>query len=100
MPQLYKITFNIADIYGYIAYDPQTQAITVDYPDERTCAAIKDWLAKEHEINTPVENGGTNDFAPKKYLAARSVSDFETVLTRIWQHLGVHIDWSFPAECI
>lgn len=100
MPELYKVTFNVGSTYGYIAYDQAEKSVSVHYPDQATVATIQKWLSEEHEINTPDKGGSTTDFSPKRYLAARSLHDFETVLTRIWQHTGIHIDWSLPSEYI
>jgi len=100
MSELYKVTFNIDQTYGYIAYDEANKEITVTYPDEKMSATILNWLQQEHTINTPDENGTVHDFSSKTYLAKNSKKDFQTVLTRIWEELDVHIDWSFPPECI
>lgn len=98
MSEVYSVAFNISQTYGYISYNQNTKKITVTYPDEKICKLILDWLSKEHIINTPNDSDILYDFSPKKYLAANSKQELQTVLTRIWEELDVHIDWSFPTE--
>ncbi len=100
MSETYNVTFNIDEKYGYIAYNETTKAIKVHFADPDFCERIETWLAQEHEINTPDQGIGTANFSNKKYLAKNSKQDFQTVLTRIWEKQGLHIDWSFPAELI
>lgn len=100
MSEIYTVTFNIDQTYGYISYNENNKEITVTYPDEKICQTILAWLHKEHTINTPTENGAIYDFSPKTFLATNSKHDLQTVLTRIWEEIDVHIDWSFPSECI
>ncbi len=97
MSEIYKVTFNIEQVYGYIALDESKKELSVVYPDEKIVEKIKTWLQTKHEINTPNAGGSVSDFSVKTYLATNSVEDFETVLTRAWQKIGIHIDWSFPA---
>ena len=97
---IHKVTFNIDHDYGYIALDETAKCTEVFFPDMAVAERIKNWLDREHAINTPNEGGGLSDFSVKRYVAARSLHDFHTVLTRAWESLGIHIDWSFPADYI
>lgn len=98
MSENYNVTFNIDQQYGYISYNEKTKEITVNYPDEKVCQTILAWLNKEHTLNMPNDNNVIYDFSPKTYLATNSKQDFQLVLTRIWEEINVHIDWSFPSE--
>lgn len=100
MAEKYKVTFNIDTKYGYVELDEVAGCIEVVYPDAEMAGKIKKWLEELHEINTPDDDGPLDKFSVKKYQAPKSRKDFQTVLTRIWQHLGVHVDWSFPPEKI
>jgi len=100
MDGLYKVTFNIDDVYGYVAYDEARKSISVSFPNAEVEQKIKAWLENPHEINTPDDGGTVEDFSPKRYLATESKKAFQTVLTRIWENMDVHVDWSFPPECI
>ena len=99
MSELYKVTFNINATYGYVAYDDTKHIIEVSFPDTVVADKIKMFLATEQQINMPSANN-VSEFSSKSYLAANSMQDFQTVLTRLWENLGVHVDWSFPSELI
>ena len=99
MPELYKVTFNINDVYGYIAYDDTKHSIEVSFSDTAVADKINTFLTTEQQINMPSANN-VSDFSFKSYLATNSMQDFQTVLTRLWENLGVHVDWSLPSEFI
>jgi hypothetical protein len=100
MPKIYKVTFDIDQDYGYIVFDEDSNSVDVFFPDIAVAEKIKNWLDQEHEINTPDAGGALADFSVKRYAAARSKKDFQTILTRAWERIGVHVDWSFPADYI
>jgi hypothetical protein len=100
MAKIYKVTFDIDQDYGYFSFDEETNNIEVFFPDIVIAEKIKTWLDLEYEINTPDQEGGVANFSLKKYLAGRSKKDFQTVLTRAWEKIRVHVNWSFPADYI
>ena len=100
MENLYKVTFNVDDKYGYIALDEKQKEVSVVYPDADVAKKILAWLNTEHSISVPDDSKPIYEFVEKKFLASRSKKEFEVVLTRIWEELEVHIDWSFPPEYI
>lgn len=100
MPEKYKVTFNIDTKYGYIEFDDADGSIEVVYPDAEVAGKIKQWLAQPHDINTPDPDGPLDKFSVKTYNADKGKEELKIVLTRIWERMGVHIDWSFPPECI
>lgn len=100
MNEIYKVSFNIDDKYGYFVFDETTHSVDVIFADEEKVAKLKAWLDAVHMIETPDENGSVYDFSPKPYQARKSKQDFQTVLTRIWEQCGAHVNWSLPSEDI
>lgn len=95
MPNQYKVSINVGDNWGYVQYDQQTQEISVVFPIEQIRSKILDYLNQAHTINTPAP-GSIIDFRPGEYLAKESLHSFQTVLTRMWNNIHVHVNWSIP----
>ena len=100
MPKLYKVTFDIDQDYGYLVFDEDSNGVDVFFPDIAVAEKIKTWLEREHEINTPDQGGALADFSVKTYIIGRGKKDFQTILTRAWEKIGIHVDWSFPSDHI
>lgn len=90
----YKVAVQYKDECGYIEYDQVTKTIKVVFDNAVTRQIIEDYLAAEHTIQVPGE--GLLDFKEVTIRPAESVDNMKTVLTRIWEKTGVHVDWSRP----
>lgn len=97
MSNLYKVSINVDSAYGHIAYNEQTKEITVEFPIAEVKAAIVSYLSRPHLINEP-NSPSTYVFEEREYLAKNSKHDFQIVLSRIYNSLAVHVNWSIPAD--
>ncbi len=97
MSEIYKVSINKNEQYGYVAYDEANKKIEVVFPDAQVCKEVEDYLGQPHEINEPVGNSTIN-FEVKKYVASNSKHDLQIVLTRMWSCNQVHVNWSIPVE--
>lgn len=99
MSNIYKVSINVGDQYGHIAYNEQTKEFNVEFPDACVKTSIIHYLATPHLINEP-KRPSTCDFEEKEYLAKNSKNDFQIVLSRMYNSLQVHVNWSIPADIV
>lgn len=93
-----KITISHGGKYGSIEFDPITKNVTIDFADANVKNSITNYFHQEHLINTP--NQSATQFSDKKYRALESSDSFHVVMSRMWEHIGVHVDWSIPTDTI
>lgn len=97
MSNIYKVSINVDSTYGHIAYNEQSKEITVEFPDAAVTKAILTYLNQPHIINEP-KSPSTCDFIEREHLAKNSKEDLQLVLSRMYNNLQVHVNWSIPAD--
>ena len=80
--------------YGLLEYDTVNNSVAVLFPEAEIKAEIEAYLAKAHDINVPHDT--LMDFAVKEFRATDGLKSFQTILTRMWNTINVHVDWSIP----
>ncbi len=91
-----QVVVHRGDLYGVIEYDTATNSASVRFPDAAIQAEIEAYLAKPHEINVPQET--LRDFTAKTFKVTDGLKSFQTILTRMWGAIDVHVDWSIPGD--
>ena len=97
MSNIYTVSINVDAQYGHITYDEQSQTVHVDFPDAKVRETVINYLNQPHMINEP-KHPSTNRFEAREYLAKNSKHDLQIVLSRMYNHIQVHVNWSIPAE--
>lgn len=90
----FKVAVQYNDEIGYVEYEQASKTIKVVFENAATHQIIESYLAAEHHIRVPGE--GLLDFKEVTIRPAESVDNMKTVLTRMWEKTGVHVDWSRP----
>lgn len=96
MSEKVQVVVHRGDLYGVIEYDTAANRAAVRFPDAAIQAEIEAYLAKTHEISVPQET--LLDFATQTFKASDGLKSFQTILTRMWGTIDVHVDWSIPAD--
>lgn len=94
MQENFKVAVQYNDEIGYVEYEQATKTIKVVFANPATRQIAETYLAAEHVIRVPGE--GLLDFHEAVIKAADSVDNLKTILTRMWEKTGVHVDWSRP----
>lgn len=94
MQKNFKVAVQYNDEIGYVEYEQASKTIKVVFENAATRQIIESYLAVEHHIRVPGE--GLLDFKEVTIRPAESVDNMKTVLTRMWEKTGVHVDWSRP----
>lgn len=93
-----KVTISHGGKYGSIEFDAINKNVIINFADENIKTSITNYLQQEHIINTPDQSA--TQFSDKKYYALDSLASFNVVMSKMWEHIGVHIDWSIPVDNI
>ena len=96
MSEKVQVVVHKENLYGLIEYDAAANSVTVAFPDPEIKAQIEAYLAQAHDINVPQET--LLDFSVRTFRSTDSLKSFQTILTRMWNTIGVHVDWSIPAD--
>lgn len=95
MSELYRVAVHYGNDNGFVVYDPNTKTIKVDLANDTKRREAEEYLAKEHII--AVAHNDIRDFREQKVIASQDVESFKLALTRIWEAIDLHVDWSRPA---
>jgi len=95
MADIYRVAVHYGNDNGFVEYNLETKTIKVDLADDAKRREVEEYLAKEHTI--AVAQNDIRDFKDQKVIAAHDVENFKLALTRIWEAIGLHVDWSRPA---
>ena len=91
-----SVTLNYEGHYGYLDYNEETKEMTVFIPDaEEAAQRVRDFLAEPKTMEVPTDEC-TYHFGPVTVYAKNSWQECEQVLTRLWVHTGVLVEWSMP----
>lgn len=91
-----SVTLNYEGHYGYLDYNEETKEMTVFIPDaEEAAQRVRDFLAEPKTMEVPIDEC-TYHFGPVTVDAKNSWQECEQVLTRLWVHTGVLVEWSMP----
>ena len=91
-----SVTLNYEGHYGYLDYNEETKERTVFIPDaEEAAQRVRDFLAEPKTMEVPTDEC-TYHFGPVTVDAKNSWQECEQVLTRLWVHTGVLVEWSMP----
>ncbi len=95
MDQEFKVCIHYENDYGSIAYDPATKICTVVLANAAKKQEIEEYLSTTKTIQ--VARGETiRDFVEQTGLPTDSLDFFKNNLTRMWNSIGVLVDWSHP----
>ncbi|MPM49496.1 hypothetical protein SDC9_96226 [bioreactor metagenome] len=95
MADVYRVAVHYGNDNGFVEYNLETKTIKVDLANDAKRREAEEYLAKEHLI--AVAQDGIRDFKDQKVIAAQDVESFKLALTRIWEAIDLHVDWSRPA---
>ncbi len=84
-----------ANTNGYIAYDTDTKAVSVHFPDEAVNEQVRQYLTTERSFHRFTS---LSQYETVSAVPATDVETLKLALCYIWLALGVHIDWSRPVE--
>ena len=96
MSEKVQVVVNKDSLYGLVEYDAADKKVSVSFPDAAIQKQIEEYLAAPHDINVPHDT--LLDFSVQTFRASDDVKSFQTVLTRMWNIIQVHVDWSIPAD--
>ncbi|MDU2064252.1 MAG: hypothetical protein E6713_05350 [Sporomusaceae bacterium] len=81
--------------YGSISYNEADKSFCVKLANEAKRREIETYLSTEQTIH--IASGATiRDFADQTGLPTESLAFFKQVLTRLYNHTQVLVDWSHP----
>lgn len=80
---------------GYIAYNTDTKDLSVCLHDDEINEKVRQYLTAEQVMHRFVS---LSQYEVVSAVPASSVETLKLALCYIWLALGVHIDWSRPAE--
>lgn len=95
MAEVYRVAVHYGNDNGFVEYNLETKTIKVDLANDAKRREAEEYLAKEHLI--AVAQDGIREFKDQKVIAAQDVESFKLALTRIWEAIDLHVDWSRPA---
>ncbi|MDD4600478.1 hypothetical protein SDC9_15056 [bioreactor metagenome] len=95
MAEIYRVAVHYGNDNGFVEYNLETKTIKVDLAHDEKRREAEEYLAKEHTI--AVAQDGIRDFKDQKVNAAQDVESFKLALTRMWEAIDLHVDWSRPA---
>lgn len=94
MGELFRVAIHHEDDCGYVEYDPDTKQIKVILDDPVKRGEVEAYLHREHAIRAAQKT--LLDFTESIGFPAESLSSLQVVLTHLWEHTGVLVDWSRP----
>ncbi|MEN6565364.1 MAG: hypothetical protein ABFC57_03590 [Veillonellales bacterium] len=94
MGDIFRVAVHYEEDNGYIEYDAVNKNIRVELADETKRREVEAYLAEPHVMSVPQHT--LLDFHDVTVAANQDVESFKLAVTRIWEKLGVHVDWSRP----
>lgn len=95
MADVYRVAVHYGNDNGFIEYNLSSKTIAVELANEAKRREAEEYLAKEHII--AVAQADIRDFKDEKIIPSQDVKSFQLALTRIWEAIDLHVDWSRPA---
>lgn len=80
---------------GILSYDTDTKTVQIDLPDPAWVDKVRTYLEDEHFIRNAV---GLDTYETVVLYPLDSLEKFKLALTRMWDTIGVQVDWSRPVE--
>ncbi len=96
MANLYRVAIHYENDNGYIEYDANDKKIKVELANEGKRHEIEEYLGQKHTIHVPQNT--LRDFNDVTVVPADNVDNLKLVLTRMWERIGVFVDWSRPCN--
>ena len=94
---IHKFVVHFAAEYGQVEYDANKKSFRVLLSDEPKRQAVEKYLSQSHVIQQ-ADGNDLQTFHAKTVVPTDSLDSFKLALTRLWQHTGIYVDWSRPAE--
>ncbi|XEQ95074.1 hypothetical protein SCACP_39770 [Sporomusa carbonis] len=94
MQQSYKVAIHHGNDYGFVEYDQESKKVKVVLDNAAIRQVVETYLASEHVIRLAGE--GLMDFKDVTVRPAESIDNLQAALTRMWEKIGVYVDWSHP----
>ncbi len=98
MAENFSVAISYNGSLGYVEYDEAARKVNVVLGDEDGRKKAEDFLSKTHQILIPHET--LLDFTAENFNASDNAESLKIVLTRLWEAVGVHVDWSRPVEYV
>jgi hypothetical protein len=93
----YKVAIHYDEECGQVEYYPETHEIIVVLGHTLKKKAVEDYLSNVQSM--PVADGeDLVTFHTRQLKADESIDSFKNVMTRLWHHTGVYVDWSRPVR--
>ncbi|WP_273060871.1 hypothetical protein [Colibacter massiliensis] len=93
---IYKVAAHTgADNNGYIQYDTESKRVDVFLNDTEYNRRIYEYLTKPRALK---KFTGLSEYEVITDAPNASLELLKIALGKIWQDLGVHMDWSRPVE--
>ena len=93
MSEPFQVAIHHDNDCGYIEYHPDTRKITVVLDDAAKRREVEAYLSRPHTIRVAET---LLDFSEKTVPANESLAVLQVVLTDLWVHTEVYVDWSRP----
>ena len=94
----FEVAISYQEDLGYIEYDATAKKASVVLANEEGRHLTEEYLATPRAINIPHET--LMDFTEETIDPLADVESLKTALTRLWNHTGVHVDWSRPVDYV
>ena len=98
MADKYSVAISYRNALGYIEYDAAAKTAEVVLGDDEGKQMVEDYLRQTHDIKIPHET--LMDFTTEKIEPLASQENLQIALTRLWNTIGVHVDWSRPVDYV
>lgn len=98
MANIYSVAISYKGVSGCIDYDESSKEAQIMLDEAEGRKLVEEWLHKKHVINVPHET--LLDFTPQEITPLADKRSFQTVLTRLWEATGIHVDWSRPLDYV
>jgi hypothetical protein len=92
MGEFFRVAIHYNNDCGYIEYDPAKQEIRVVLGNQEKRQAVAEFLGKPQMIRIPKHT--LQDFEEVCLVAADNLESLKTILTHLWEHTEVLVDWS------
>lgn len=98
MENIYSVAISCRNDLGYIEYNKANQTAEVVFANEPIKAKIEEYLQAKHVLQIPHHT--LHDFTEVEIEPLSSEENFQLALTRMWDAIGVHVDWSRPVDYV
>lgn len=80
---------------GYLGYHTETKELEVKLPEAEWETKVRQYLQETRVIKNAT---GLNTYDSMEVAPLSSLENLKLALTRMWEAIGVQVDWSRPVE--